>query len=109
MLRSGLFPVVEEVKGKHYQLETRTYRALRNMLGYCQARVVQLTDQQQHLGFQARQQYDMYRLMEIWQRLKRTKRNFRRFSEKCLLIKLEMARREGISQESTNRRDYNEI
>ncbi len=41
--------------------------------------------------------------------LKRTKRNFRLFSEKCLLIKLEMARREGISQESTNRRDYNEI
>ena len=71
--------------------------------------MVQLADQQQYLGFKARQQYDMYHLLEIWQRLKRTKRNFHRFSEKCLLIKLEMAKREGISQEGNNRRDYSEL
>ena len=96
MFRSNWFPVVEEVKGKHHQLETRSYQALRNMLGYCQARVVQLTAQHHHLDFQSRQQHDLYQLLETWRRLQRVQHNFRCFSEKCLLIKLEMARREGF-------------
>jgi hypothetical protein len=92
-----LFPVVEEVKGEHDSLETRSYRALRNMLGYCQARVIQLGAQRRHLDFQSRQQHDLYELLETWQRLERVQHNFRRFSEQCLLIKLEMARRENSS------------
>jgi hypothetical protein len=96
-----LFPVVEEIKGEHDPLETRSYQALRNMLGYCQARVVQLMAQRQHLDFQSRQQHDLYELLETWQRLERVQYNFRRFSEQCLLIKLEMARRKDSSPRDT--------
>jgi hypothetical protein len=88
------FPMVEELKGEVDQLETRSYQALRNMLGYFQARVIQLAAQRQHLDFQSRQQDDLYALLEMSQRLHRVQQNFRRFSEKSLLVKLEMARRE---------------
>lgn len=102
MFRSNLFLVVEEIQGEHQQLETRSYQALRNMLGYCQARVVQLTTQRQYLDFQARQQHDLYQLLQTWRRLQRVQYNFRRFSEKCLLIKLEMAKRGDPHRENAN-------
>jgi len=93
MFSSNWFPVVEEIQGERQQLETRSYQALKNMLGYCQARVMQLTDQRRCLDVQARGQHDLYHLLETWRRLERIQHNFRRFSEKCLLIKVEMARR----------------
>lgn len=96
MFRSSWFPAAEEIRGEHRQLETRSYQALRNMLGYCQARVVQLTAQRRYLAFQAQQQHDLYQLLETSRRLERAQSNFRRFSEKCLLIKLELARRGDV-------------
>jgi exonuclease VII large subunit len=101
MFRSNWFPAVEEIQGEHQQLETRSYQALRNMLGYCQARVIQLAAQHQHLDFQAQQQQDLYQLLETSRRLERVQSNFLRFSEKCLLIKLEIARRGDV-----HRADY---
>lgn len=103
-----LFPIVQEVKGEHDQLEIRSYRALRNMLGYYQARVVQLRAQRQHLDFQSRQQHDLHDLMETWQRLERVHHNFHRFSEKCLLIELELARRVSSSAGDTNQGECHE-
>lgn len=101
MFWSNWFPVVEEIHGEHQQLQTRSYQALRNMLEYCRARVVQLMDQHQYLDFQARQQYDLYSLLETWRRLERVWHNTRLFSDKCLLIELEMVRRGGSSQEES--------
>ncbi|KPL18537.1 MAG: hypothetical protein AMJ92_07595 [candidate division Zixibacteria bacterium SM23_81] len=95
--------VVEEVQEEQHQWEARSYQALRNMLGYCQARVIQLADQRRYLDFQSRQQHDLFGLLETWQRLERVQHNFRRFSEKCLLIKVEIARRENRHREKPNR------
>ncbi len=94
MFRANVYPVFAEVKGEHEQLQTRSHAALRNMLEYCQARVVQLTDQYCYLDFQSRGQYDLFQLLETARRLQRVRRNARCFSEKCVLIKVELARRE---------------
>jgi hypothetical protein len=93
MFRASLFPIVKQVKGEHEQLEMRSSQALRNMLAYCRARVLQLTDQHYLLNFQSRQQYDLLELLETCRRLQRVQQNVRSFSEKCLLIEVEMARR----------------
>jgi hypothetical protein len=102
MFISKWVQIVEEAKEEQHQLEAHSYQALRNMLGYCQARVIQLADQRQYLDFQSRQQHDLFGLLETWRRLERVQSNYRRFSEKCLLIKVEIARRESRHREKPN-------
>jgi len=64
------------------------------MLGYCRARVEQLSDHRQYLDFMARQEYDLHTILLTWERLDRAICNYHRFAEKCLIIELELARRE---------------
>jgi hypothetical protein len=94
VFRSDWFRVAEEVQGQHQELQSHSQKALRNMMGYCYARVVQLCSQRRFLDFQARQQLDLHELLETCRRLERAERNYLRFAEKYLLIKLELARRE---------------
>ena len=87
-------PWAQEVRREQDQLESYSAVALKNMLDYCQARVVQLNDHYDHLDFLSRQEGDLYALCRIWQRMERTGRNYHRFREKCVIIQLELARRQ---------------
>jgi len=87
------FSWTQEIHQEQNQLEAYSVIALKNMLAYCQARVVQLNEQYDFLDFLSRQEGDLYTLCRIWQRLERTGRNYHRFTEQCVLIQLELARR----------------
>lgn len=95
MLSGHWFQTVQEIRQQDRQLRSFSHQALQNMLGYCRARVDQLADHRRHLDFMVRQEYDLHVLLSTWERLGRTIRNYQRFAEKCLLIELELARREG--------------
>jgi hypothetical protein len=86
----------EEVQGEQECLEAHSIKALRNMLEYCQARVVQLEAHHHFLADRSRQHYDLHDLCILWHRLERVQRNHFRFTERCVLIQLELARREQI-------------
>jgi|GEM_PF-1856704 len=95
----------QEIRQEQDQLEAYSSVALRNMLAYCQARVVQLTEQYDFLDFLSRQEGDLYSLCRIWERLERTGRNSSRFREKCVVIQLELARRRP--EEAAQSQRYN--
>ena len=87
------FQWAQEVRQEQDQLEAYSMIALKNMLAYCQARVVQLNDQYELLDFLSRQEGDLYTLCRIWQRMERIGSNYHRFQEKCIVIQLELTRR----------------
>jgi len=88
----------QEVQQEQDQLEEHSVISLKNMLAYCQARVVQLNDQYALLDFLSRQEGDLYALCQIWRRMERAGGNYHRFRERCVLIQLELARRRQMSE-----------
>ena len=94
MLSGYWFQTAQEIRQEHRQLRSFSYRALQNMLGYCRARVDQLSDHRKHLDFMARQEHDLHELLITCDRMGRANSNYQRFAEKCLLIELELTRRE---------------
>ena len=87
------FRWAQEVRQEQDQLQAYSVIALKNMLAYCQARVVQLNEQYDFLDFLSREEGDLYSLCRIWQRMEQTGRNYHRFREQCVVLQLELARR----------------
>jgi hypothetical protein len=101
---SEIIQIVGEFKEERVHLKFRSTRALQNMLAYCQARVEQLDRQNQYLEHKVQQQYDLQEIMAIWKRLEHAQLNLQRFSQRCLLIKLELVYRDQLFQESVRGR-----
>jgi hypothetical protein len=100
VFRTDCFQGTEEIRSEQERLAAHSVKALRNMLEYCQARVQQLEAQNRFLAGRSRQQYDLHDLCLLWYRLERTQRNHYRFAERCILIQLELARREQTLERS---------
>lgn len=98
----------QEVRQEQDQLEAYSAAALKNMLAYCQARVVQLSDQYDYLDFLSRQEGDLYTLCRVWQRMERTGKNYHRFREHCIIIQLELARRQPAENPAHGKRKNHE-
>ena len=103
-----IHPRVQEVRREQDQLQAFSVVALKNMLAYCQARVVQLNEQYDFLDFLSRQEGDLYSLCRIWQRMERTGGNYHRFRERCMIIQLELARRRPAEEPAGQQRNGHE-
>jgi hypothetical protein len=98
LLVPEICPWAEEVQHEIQRFDTKSVRALKNMLAYCQARISQLNDQYHFLEYLSRQEGDLYTLCRIWHRMERTGSNYNRFREKSILIQLELAKRQQMME-----------